>query len=281
MLSPSQLEEFDRWGLLRLPAALPQSETAQMQDLVWEQLAREHGIERDRPDTWTVERPQGFKAISRSETFSRTGVGPIAEAAEDLMGAGRWQPARNWRPFVTFPVPGASWDLPVSGWHYDMPFDPEETRGVPAINVFAFLAPVLPAGGGTVVLAGSHHLVRRYTTSNPEGGQVHSPAMKATLGSAHPWLNGLWTRGSDVRPKPLSAGRRGHRRSAASSRRADRIPRRSVPDELSAAARTCTVLPAHATDDAHPDDRAHRFADAVTGSPRCRDLASGCCQCAH
>ena len=197
-LSVSQREEFDRWGLLRLPHAIPPAEAAQLHDLVWEQLSREHGIERDQPDSWTIERPQGFKAISRSELFSRTGVGPIGDAADDLMGEGRWQPAKNWRPFVTFPVPGVSWDVPVSGWHYDMPFDPEHTKGLPAINVFAFLAPVLPAGGGTLVLAGSHHLVRSYTASHPEGGQIHSPTMKAALGSAHPWLNELWTKGSGI-----------------------------------------------------------------------------------
>ena len=75
MLSPSQREEFDRWGLMRLPHAIPPAEAGRITELVWEELSREHGIERDQPDSWTIERPQGFKAISRSESFSRTGVG--------------------------------------------------------------------------------------------------------------------------------------------------------------------------------------------------------------
>ncbi|MEQ4206985.1 hypothetical protein [Actinopolymorpha sp. B9G3] len=191
-LTQDQVDEFDRWGLLRLPDAIPHDDATSMGDLVWRQLSTEHGIERDRPDTWTVERPLGFKPLAQSETFRRTGAAPIAGAADALMGKGSWEPAKHWRPFVTFAVPGTTWDVPLSGWHYDCPFDRERIDGVPAIHVFAFMAPLRPKGGGTLVLAGSHHLVRKYTAAHPGGGKVHSRTMKDTLGAVHPWLDELW-----------------------------------------------------------------------------------------
>lgn len=194
MLTQAQLEEFERWGLLRLPGAM--AEARRLCDLVWAGLAAEHGIERDRPETWTVERPQGLKALRRSEPFGHTGEGAVGAAADDLLGAGRWRSAPHWRPFVTFAVPGVPWTVPTAGWHYDRPYDPEDLVGVPGLNAFAFLAPVRRGGGGTLVLAGSHHLVRTYTAAVGGGERVSSPAIKQALGEADPWLRGLWERGA-------------------------------------------------------------------------------------
>lgn len=80
---------------------------------------------------------------------------------------------------MTFP--SAGWDVPARGWHVDAPDDQYElTLAV----VFAHLAPVLPRGGGTLVVTGSHRL-----TVPPH---LRSRELKAYLGTVDPWLHDLW-----------------------------------------------------------------------------------------
>lgn len=60
------------------------------------------------------------------------------------------------------------WEMP-SGWHIDFGTD-QPTWPVPAVKLFALLDTVEPAGGGTLLLFGSHRLVERLAEAN--GGPV-------------------------------------------------------------------------------------------------------------
>jgi hypothetical protein len=84
MLSQDQHAEFGEWGLLRLPKALPTFDAQRMVDLVWSQLAAEHGIHREAPQTWTIERPIGFKPILGTDVFRRLPA-PVHAATDDLV----------------------------------------------------------------------------------------------------------------------------------------------------------------------------------------------------
>jgi hypothetical protein len=191
MLSGSEREEFERLGLLRLPAAIPNAEVAAMRDRFWEFLSVEHGIERDRSDTWTVERPRNLQALKRSGAFNPMASDQVRRALDDLLGAVHWQPPRTWGlPLVTFPTPGTSWNVPSSGWHVDSHGPDHE---LPGVTVFAFLAPVAAGGGGTVVLPQSHRLFNRHIAAT---GKWRPAEVKAELGSKHPWLRDLWGQGS-------------------------------------------------------------------------------------
>ena len=61
-------------------------------------------------------------------------------------------------PQPLFTLPNSDkWDVPHDVWHLDAPRLPN--WGIPGIQIFTFLNTVAPAGGGTLVVAGSHRLV--------------------------------------------------------------------------------------------------------------------------
>lgn len=60
----------------------------------------------------------------------------------------------------------------------------------PGVNVFVFADTVRPRGAGTVVLAGSHQLVARYSARH--SGTLHARELKHTLVADHPWFRDLY-----------------------------------------------------------------------------------------
>lgn len=61
-------------------------------------------------------------------------------------------------PQPLFTLPNAnSWEVPHDNWHLDVPRLPD--WGIPGVQVFTFLESVVPTGGGTLVVAGSHRLL--------------------------------------------------------------------------------------------------------------------------
>jgi ectoine hydroxylase-related dioxygenase (phytanoyl-CoA dioxygenase family) len=195
MRSAAQREEFDRRGILRLPATIPPAEVAAMRQRVWEHLLDKHAIHPDKPQTWTVELPAQFQKLTGTGAFDAMATDELCAVIDDLLGAGRWQRPAHWgRPLVTFPRPGTAWDVPTSGWHLDSDGDLDELT---MVTVFAHLAPVPPRGGGTLVITGSHRL------STPAGAKagnarVRSAEAKAHLKTLDPWLRGLWKNGGDT-----------------------------------------------------------------------------------
>jgi hypothetical protein len=193
--------EFDRTGLMRLPAAVPATDAAAMVDRIWEHLCRSHGIVRDRPETWTIDKPSGLRAVTAAPEFEALGSPAVRAAVDDLLGAGRWEPPRRWgRLLVTFPSGDAEWDLPRGGaWHND--FVPlQQDAGVRAVQLFMILKDLPARGGGTLVLTGSHRLVTRYIDGS--GEPPHPRELRRVLGEQQ-GLRELWEPSS--RP---SAGQR-------------------------------------------------------------------------
>jgi hypothetical protein len=193
MLSSAQRAEFDRRGLLRLPARIPPADVTAMRHRLWQHLAGTHGIQPDRPQTWPVDPPAQFQKLTGTGAFDAMATGQLCAAIDGLLGPGRWQRPAHWgRPLVTFPRPGTAWDVPTSDWHLDTQ-DLELTMVV----VFAHLAPVRPRGGGTLVITGSHRLT---TPAGPQSANapVRSREVKAYLRTLDPWLRDLWQDGGDT-----------------------------------------------------------------------------------
>jgi hypothetical protein len=185
MLSSHQRDEFGRRGLLRLPGAIPAAAVATMRERFWAFLAVEHGLLPDRPETWTIERPRHLQALRRSGAFARMAADPVVAALDDLLEPG-WRRPTTWGlPLVTFPS-GAAWRVPTTGWHVDS-YGPE--HDLPGVTVFAFLAPVAAAGGGTVLIDGSHQLVNRHIATT---GRWRPADVRAALAAKHPWLREVW-----------------------------------------------------------------------------------------
>ena len=120
-------------------------------------MRHRYGIERDDPLTWDRHPPTGLKSAKKSRAFD-TVVGPVtAEALDDLFGAEAWVKAKsNGNVLVTMPD-ASQWRVPHRIWHSDFEatYPPDDLF---AVKVWALLDDLVPGGGGTPQLAGSHRL---------------------------------------------------------------------------------------------------------------------------
>src|SRR5262245_16686616 len=123
-----------------------------MCDQLWRHLAETHGMHRDLPATWTVAQPTGFQALTRAGAFRAIASAALRTAVDAILGAGAWNAPEQWgAPLVTFPADATTrWEVPRQQWHLDFPARPPP-RPLPGARVLAFVAPLEPRGGGTLV----------------------------------------------------------------------------------------------------------------------------------
>jgi hypothetical protein len=108
-----------------------------------------------------------------------------------LFGTDGWERPRRWgHVLVTYRVADRPWEVPASGWHVDRP------PSVRAITVFVILAPLRPHGGGTLILTGSHRLLK-----NAPVQPKYNAKYRQILAARYPWLMELWRRGAADRTK--------------------------------------------------------------------------------
>jgi hypothetical protein len=118
---------------------------------------------------------------------------PALAAAVDALLEGRphERPGPNRRPQVLFTLPNAkTWTVP-SGWHSDRPrLASGQSAGV---QLFALLDVVEPRGGGTLAIAGSHHLLNEGRPIRPSefARLLRAEPFFADLLSADPSANSL------------------------------------------------------------------------------------------
>jgi hypothetical protein len=186
MLAGVQLDAFEQGGLLRLPGAIPATDSNAMRDRLWRHLREAHGALPERPDTWDVATPAHFQTLIGAGAFDAMATAGIRGAVDALLGAQGWRRPLHWgRPLVTFPQPRVPWLLPASGWHIDS----AGRAADPVLVVFAFLASVRPRGGGTVVVTGSHRLTR----ADGRYAGLRSAEVRVRLAEDDPWFRDLWT----------------------------------------------------------------------------------------
>lgn len=193
MLTDTQRADFERTGLLRVEGAVPAPDVDAMCDRIWEHVRAEHAMERDDPGTWQVDtRLSGLRTVGGRREFERIGSPAMRAALDGLLG--EWTTPAKWGILlVTFPqLEQTRWDVPFGVWHNDfVPYD--ATRpGLRAVQFFLLLNDILPGGGATVVLTGSHRLVEKY--ADPTGDGPHPKALRQTLATVDPWLRDLWVR---------------------------------------------------------------------------------------
>jgi hypothetical protein len=188
-LTREQLDEFERRGVVRLRRFYPQADIDPMADRLWADLGIRYGMHRDRPESWTVASPAQFQALKRSGAFSALGSSDLFALADALLGAGGWDKPLHWGgPLVTFPTSAPS--PPRPPWHLDIG-GVERLNPLPVLRVFTFLEPMLPHGGGTLYVAGSHRLAM--DVERAHGRPVRSAQVRDRLKSDHPWFAGLFT----------------------------------------------------------------------------------------
>jgi Phytanoyl-CoA dioxygenase (PhyH) len=197
MLTQHQRTEFDEHGLLKLPQAVPAATATRMAERTLEYLATEESVQRNRGQGWLTERPAGLQPLTQAGTFDAVADGAIPAALDELYGADRWKRPRHWgRALVTYRTTN-EWDVPTGGWHLDG--KPMKTDDPSSITVFVVLAPLRPRGGGTLIITGTHRLLRAYADIDDT---AKNKGVRRKLGVRHPWLGEIWS------PKPGTGNRR-------------------------------------------------------------------------
>lgn len=197
-LSFEQRAAFDHEGVLRIPGLFPTDQIAPMADRLWADLWERLGIDRDRPETWTHKRPAQYQALIRTGAFDALGprIGAVADA---FLGAGHWEiPKHFGQPLVTFPT--GPWNVPHTMWHLDVP-PTDCLSGLPVLRVFTFLEPVLPHGGGTCYVEGSHRVMIDRARHAAVGEQLRSADVKKVMRREEPWFAALFAPGGGERER--------------------------------------------------------------------------------
>jgi Phytanoyl-CoA dioxygenase (PhyH) len=206
MLTDQQRDEFDRFGIVRMPRAITRSATEEMLGIVWNCLRERHHIHRGAPETWPepqsrsdggVEqiggayRFMGTHHLPKSVTFEQVGNAAVCGALDDLLGSANWQRPERWGSLlVTFPESTQRWEVPRSNWHLDFPAS-RSRPGLVGVRIFTCLAELPAGGGGTVFVAGSHRLVQKAAR---DGEHLRSADARMRLIRAYPWVKALCSR---------------------------------------------------------------------------------------
>lgn len=183
--------QFDQWGYVRVPGAFDREDSLRMRDWLWERLRAVHGIERDDPGTWDVPWPGTHvteKTFGRSP--ERMATDAFRRVADAGLGAGAWRLPKDWSgALISFPRgDNAPWTVVSDGWHWDAEIGTHRD-GPRSLFTFAVFSEIEPQGGGTLLLAGSHHLLNRfYDAMTPEERASRMKGQRSRFHRSHPYL---------------------------------------------------------------------------------------------
>ncbi len=91
---------------------------------------------------------------------------------------------------TVIPDPG-EWDVPTGLWHWDSPVD-LHSDVLNALFVVSCVGEVVPGGGGTLILAGSHRALAQHEAAlSPEDLMGKPERRRGQLYGSHPWLAAL------------------------------------------------------------------------------------------
>lgn len=183
---------FRTHGWMRVSCAFDAIAARAMCDAVWAALA-ETGIERDRPASWTVERPAHLQRLKQDPAFRAVGSSAVLDAIDKVLEGRAYDPPKDWGAlFIAFPGSGP-WAIPSSGWHIDANYrSPLWPAG--GVKTHALLGDVVPRGGGTLAVSGSHRLVHDWLARNPPPPDARSGDIRKRL-LAQPYLGDLHSTG--------------------------------------------------------------------------------------
>ena len=173
MLTPNEHQTYTEWGLVKIKALIPPQVVEPIRELVMERLRRREfwGSEGWIAPTDADAQKQlntTIKEISRNTKSLRSILTDrVLDYARELVSGDEIELSSPIAQFL-FTAPRSyvmnhdgqwdgEWEVPRSIWHLDMPRS--AAMGAPGPEMFTFVNKVEPKGGGTLVLAGSHHLL--------------------------------------------------------------------------------------------------------------------------
>lgn len=203
-LTAAERAELDEAGFVRI-AACSSAEAAVMQEAVWDELRRVHGVRRDDVASWPRGPVFGLQHVREAPTFAPIGGASLRGALDQLLGAGTWDVPKRWGALlVTFPRPGLAWTVPHHVWHADFPFD-RPAVPLQGVKVFAFVSDVTAGMGGTLVVAGSHRLVERAVATMPPVARADTRRTRLRILAGDRWLQALSSPGGGDRVQRFMA----------------------------------------------------------------------------
>jgi hypothetical protein len=172
--------------------AFPGEVALQMRANMWRELLDDYGIAQDDRQTWHQPRRSLRRAkwdpLQRSMATDR-----LVGAIDALLPPASWRLPTNWGVvLVTFPNRARDgWSVPSVGWHYDFGAHDNATS-ISGLQVFTFFSTVEPRGGGTLIVEGSHRLLRSFVSSLPPDEQRSEHQVLRRRFLCHdPWLRAL------------------------------------------------------------------------------------------
>jgi hypothetical protein len=191
-LTDGQMDTFERKGYLRLPKAFAPEAAIQLQERMWTELREDFGIDRRDRRSWWQPR-QSLHRAKRDPLQSAVASDRLIGAINALLGPVRWRVPSNWGVvLVTFPNPGVgNWSLPTAGWHFDFELHRNATL-LGGLFVFTFFSVVEARGGGTLIVEGSHRLLRQFHAElSPAEQQEPHQLLRRRFLRFDPWLKAL------------------------------------------------------------------------------------------
>ena len=190
VLSEDQIDDLKVRGHTRVRAT-SEEDALTMQDLIWRRLEKT-GVRRDDRSTWPRRLPPKLSKTVRSHRIFKDAVSDdFVGAMDQLLGKDEWERPNDWgMVLTTFPeADKGTWDVIQNGnfhWHLNPMRNVDRIRDLFSFN---FLSSVKPEGGGTLIIEGAHHVVRKYL-SELTPGQRARPAKLTREGfyRYHPWL---------------------------------------------------------------------------------------------
>ncbi len=194
-LAPSgdqTLEHFRIHGWMRVPAAFGAAEGAAMREIVWRGLA-EFGVQRDAPETWTIERPVKLQKLKDHPAFDAVGSARLLDTIGAVLETPAYAKPKRWGAvFPAFPSKD-EWRVPASGWHIDANYT-SQLQPPKGVQTRALFGDIAPRSGGTLILSGSHRLIHRWFKDHPPPAGARSADMRKSL-REHPYIRDLHTEG--------------------------------------------------------------------------------------
>ncbi|MBM7564265.1 phytanoyl-CoA dioxygenase family protein [Paenibacillus sacheonensis] len=199
VLTQSQVEQFIELGYVHLEEAFPRKSALAAQDFLWTQVEKQ-GIKKADRSTWN--RPMvHIKEQFDGDEFQVCNTSRLADAIEDLVGAGRWKERSvygqagdktqwGWWPINFAAGADRPWDVPAQGWHWDGMSRPHymdsPEQGLLLLCVFSDIG---KQSGSTLVAEGSHRIVANVLAEHDDGPLLHEAIQIANR--SHPWLREL------------------------------------------------------------------------------------------
>lgn len=186
---------FAKWGYLHVPGAFEERASLRMQEWLWRRMREVHGVERDDLATWNVDAPAAHITERQSGLSpARMATGAFHAAADAVLGANAWRLLEEWSgALISFPKrDDIPWTVVADGWHWDAEDLATNLDRPQSLFIFAVFSHIEPEGGGTLLLAGSHNLLRRFFTAlTPLQQGARRKALREQFSRSSPYLAAL------------------------------------------------------------------------------------------